>query len=182
MIPFLAAYLATGRPQLARGHAGHGTPDLGFVFLADPRPHGGRTPLPGGALGENGLYQLLSWRWRAAGGTGGFGWHRLRHGVGTAIGEVGNLVDIMARLNHKSERSARRYLHPTPDHVAELVTRSAWAALDRAAEPLPGATSVGTLPVATPDLGGGAVIRATGGAILRVLPGRTGPSHATAAS
>ena len=126
----LAHYLAEGRPALAAGHARHGRPDLGALFLSDPRPHGGRAPLPGGALGGDGMYQMLGRRWRGAGGAGRFGFHRFRHMVGTQVGQHGTVADVMERLNHKSPRSAVRYMHPTPEHVASLVGQSIWASAD----------------------------------------------------
>jgi site-specific recombinase XerD len=132
-LPALRAYLEVARPALAAGHARHGTADQGFVFLADPRPHGGQAPLPGGQLSESGLCQLLSRRWRAAGGGGGFGWHRLRHGLGTELGAHGaSLAEIAARLNHRSICSTARHVHHAAAHVAALVEGSAWAALDAA--------------------------------------------------
>jgi site-specific recombinase XerD len=129
----LEAYLERGRPALAAGHARRGRPDLGFVFLADPRPHGGRTPLPGGQFTENGLYQMLTRRWREAGGEGGFGFHRFRHGLGTAMAEAGATpLEIAARLNHKQTKSTQIYTHPSRGSVARIVERSAWAAFDAA--------------------------------------------------
>lgn len=126
----LDAYLDQARPRLAAGHARHGRADLGFVFLADPRPHGGRVPRPGGQLSESGLYQLLSRRWRDAGGASRLGWHRFRHGMASAMASGGATeLQIRERLNHKSPKSTRRYTHLSPESVARAVATTAWQAV-----------------------------------------------------
>ncbi|MGC8634921.1 MAG: tyrosine-type recombinase/integrase [Candidatus Limnocylindrales bacterium] len=103
-----------------------------------------------------------------AGGRGGFGWHRLRHGLGTAMGEHGaSMAEIAARLNHKSVRSTARYVHPSPAHVAALVEQSAWAALDAALAQGPGG-----VPDREPQAADGASVVTGTGRVLRVLPGR----------
>lgn len=74
----LARYLREGRPAQLRAikPARRGQVSAA-LFLSDAA---GTSRNPSGRLTTNGIYQLFTRRWHEAGGSGGFGAHRLRHG------------------------------------------------------------------------------------------------------
>jgi site-specific recombinase XerD len=121
----VAAYLGTGRPRQAAAaqwlmaRAGRGTFSSTALFLSD---HAGRKKSSAGRLTANGIYQLLTRRWNAAGRKGKFGGHRLRHGLATLLVESGvSMGQVAAWLGQSLETVTMLYAHPSASAIHRSV-------------------------------------------------------------
>ncbi|GAA4070017.1 site-specific integrase [Actinomadura miaoliensis] len=112
-------------PRLLKGRT------RGPVFLTHRRPGPGKVFSPRDVCPDTGCARLSYGQARAlldahtALGGPGTGWdlHEFRHSALTHLGEGGaSLLMLMAKSRHKKTENVRRYFHPSPEVIADLIS------------------------------------------------------------
>lgn len=116
----LGAYLENGRRKFAERMRMRSGASTDLVFISDSAGTK-RAAAADGRLTPSGILQMLTRRWHQAGGSGSYGAHRFRHGLGTLLAERGVALNmIAAQLGHASTWVTEMYLHPRAVCVQRL--------------------------------------------------------------